>query len=114
MHCFTCCIHYGADMLPSPRFGTNFIMAEAMLTNRKALQRVVTSPNWVEYQERSGSERSAQCDEVRDIVMDERWFWAPLQELVDMLLPVVLFLKMVDGKAAVMGKVYHKAFQVSM
>ena len=88
-------------------------MCKSLVDTRDALQQMVSTPNWTKWRNAGSADFRATCDEVRSCIMDERGFWAAIEELLDLLDPSISFLKMVDGQTPVMGKVFYKAWKVS-
>ncbi len=87
-------------------------MCKSLLDNREALQQMVATPNWRSWQNSGSPEFKTKCEFVRSCIMDERGFWAAINELVEVMDPIVSFLKLVDGQKPVMGKIYYKAWKV--
>jgi hypothetical protein len=72
-------------------------MCKSLVDTRDALQQMVSTPNWTKWRNAGSADFRATCDEVRSCIMDERGFWAAIEELLDLLDPSISFLKMVDG-----------------
>mmetsp|Transcript_25022 Transcript_25022/g.60444 ORF Transcript_25022/g.60444 Transcript_25022/m.60444 type:complete len:672 (-) Transcript_25022:220-2235(-) len=51
-------------------------------------------------------------DPVKDIILDEKGFWEPLVEALQIMTPLVKLLRLLDGNAPAMGKVYARMNQI--
>ena len=51
-------------------------------------------------------------DPVKSIVLDEAGFWTPLVDALKIMTPVVLLLRLMDGDAPAMGKIYPRVTKI--
>jgi len=96
------------------RFGTNFIMLSRMLEVRKALEQTVSHEVWDLWVDSLAAALRDVPHEVKSLIHDSRdgGFWSKIQELVDIMAPVMSTLRLFDGNMPVVGKVYWACFKV--
>ncbi len=96
------------------RFGTVFMMLRRLMDVKKALEHTVTDTAWDAYVNRADENTRGQMNMVKAMLMDQLCFWQKIEELVELMSPFYELLRLVDGQKPVVGKLYYKAFEVSI
>jgi hypothetical protein len=91
------------------RFATVFIMLERMQTVKAALQQLVVSVDWAQWNERSSHE--AEGDEVKDIILRNS-FWKSIKEILAASEASVVLLRQCDKGIPMIGKIYYGMYLV--
>jgi hypothetical protein len=94
------------------RFGSFFLMLQRLLQAKDALQETVMNRDfkqWMTTIKKTASQEEGR--NVVDTVVDER-FWKSSEELTCLCEPIISLLRLVDGIAPCVGKVYWNMFQI--
>jgi len=91
------------------RFGTNLIMVERMVDLKDNLQEMVASRKYKAWVSKRGLEEAS--NPITKFIASDS-FWASCQLYVDINKPVYELLRLVDGSAPVIGKVYYRMFEI--
>lgn len=89
------------------RFAYFFLVLDRLCEERDALERLFASAvykAWVEKQNAPTKQQHAEC---RALLHNEA-FWDAVELLLKIAVPLVCTLRMVDGNAPCVGKVYHR------
>ena len=90
-------------------FAKVFIMLERMQKVKAALQQVVVSVDWAQWNERSSHE--AEGDEVKDTVLRSS-FWKSVKEIIATCEATVVLLRQCDKGIPIVGKIYYSMYLV--
>lgn len=91
------------------RFATAFLMLERCLKVQGALQQLVVDAQWTEWA--SGDRVKADAARVRATILDTN-HWEKVQQLVELIEPLVKLLRMADSNKPMIGKVYSTCMRI--
>jgi hypothetical protein len=91
------------------RFATFFITIQRLVDVRDALEQTVADRDWKEWSEKQSYKEVAK--EVKKTIQREA-FWECAEQLVKLVEPTVVLLRLVDGTTPCIGKVYHSCYKV--
>ncbi|XP_057856303.2 uncharacterized protein LOC131065720 [Cryptomeria japonica] len=77
------------------RVGTNFITLQSMLRCKATLRRTIVGEEWSS----SSYAATARWTDMADCIFDEGGFWTPRDEIVKFVKPLVVLLRVTDGKS---------------
>eukprot|EP00262_Sarcandra_glabra_P001415 TRINITY_DN1151_c0_g1_i1.p1 TRINITY_DN1151_c0_g1~~TRINITY_DN1151_c0_g1_i1.p1 ORF type:complete len:405 (-),score=41.67 TRINITY_DN1151_c0_g1_i1:1916-3130(-) len=89
------------------RFATQFVALESLRKYKENLKMLVSSPEWAAYEKFIPKSRRAACTKVSNTIYSSL-FWKDIDDWLNVALPLVQVLKMVDGDdKPTMGYVYE-------
>ncbi len=102
------------DLTFPTRFGSNFLVLERLREVKPALERMVTSSNWSDWVKKRPPQQRDLAHSIKTHIMDNTpgGFWSKCDELLELMLPVIIFLKLVDSNTPQISKVYYRAGKV--
>ncbi|WIA31485.1 hypothetical protein OEZ86_002378 [Tetradesmus obliquus] len=89
------------------RFATSFIMLQRVHKQSSHLQRLVVSQGWQSAVARLTAEDRGKAAEIKLVILDDN-FWEEAKEAMDVVEPLVSLLRLADGTAPCMGKIYYR------
>ncbi|WIA20432.1 hypothetical protein OEZ85_004845 [Tetradesmus obliquus] len=89
------------------RFATSFIMLQRVHKQSSHLQRLVVSQGWQSAVARLTAEDRAKAAEIKLVILDDN-FWEEAKEAMGVVEPLVSLLRLADGTAPCMGKIYYR------
>ena len=116
--------NFGLYRAKQTRFAGKYREMARLLRCKADLQQVVVS---AEYSRQKFAKPKRRSDEVNDdedslsadigakvkaIILDESGFWTNLVNILKVAMPLIKLLRMLDGRKAVLGKVYDRMFMV--
>lgn len=91
------------------RFASSFIMMQRLQEVKDVLRQTVVDEQWRDWLD--GKVYEEEGERVADLILSSQ-FWKSVEEVLLVSEPVVSFLRMTDGRAPIVGKVYYKWFSL--
>lgn len=91
------------------RFASAFIMLQRLLEVKDALRQTVVDDEWPKWL--TGKPYEEEGERVADLILSSQ-FWKKVEDVVKVSEPIVQFLRLTDGRAPIVGKIYYRWFKL--
>jgi hypothetical protein len=90
------------------RFATQFLTLQRLSTLQDSLRLVVASVEWESYRSELKDKKMVEKIDFVQCTIQDRLFFSSVNKLVELMKPIVMLLRFVDGANPTTGKIWHK------